>query len=148
MRYRIFQLLCLLLVSALLSGCAVIAALPFVSYLPVVGAGYQGYVVWKSGEATKYYAFDLDTTYQAVMRAAKQLKLEAEGTKSVSREEYTIETKGNVPMHIEISPYEKGVTAVVITISTFGDKNYVELFYRLVDENLPRETAAGEKKAQ
>lgn len=148
MRNKIYQCLYLLFVAALLSGCAAIAALPFLSYLPVVGAGYQGYVVWKSGEATKYYAFDQETTYRAVMRAGKQLKLEAEGTKSVSKEEYTIEIKGNVPMHIEISLHEKGVTAVVITVSTFGDKNYVELFFRLVDENLSKEAVAGEKKVQ
>ena len=42
-----------------------------------MGPAYEGYVIWKSGEATKYYAFDLGTTYRAVMRASDQLKLEA-----------------------------------------------------------------------
>ena len=32
-----------------------------------MGSAYEGYVFWKSGKATKYYAFDLETTYKAVM---------------------------------------------------------------------------------
>jgi hypothetical protein len=51
--------LALFLVTALLSGCT---ALPCLSGLSITGSAYDGYVVWKSGEATKYYAFDLDTT--------------------------------------------------------------------------------------
>ena len=145
MRNRIFPLLALFLVTALLSGCA---ALPFLSFLPMMGSAYEGYVVWKSGEATKYYAFDLDTTYRAVMRASDQLKLEATLIKSAPKEGYSLETKGNVPMHIDILPLEKSVTTVVISIPTFGDKHYVELFYRLVDDNLPKKAAVGKEKTQ
>ena len=130
MRNRIFPLLALLLVSALLSGCA---APPCVSLFPLMGTAYEGYVVWKSGEATKYYAFDLDTTYRAAMQASDQLKLESTLTKS-AKEGYSLETKGNVPMHIDILPLEKSVTSVVIKIPTFGDKTtgsytYHNLFF-------------------
>ena len=112
------------------------------------GSAYSGYVIWKSGEATKYYAFDLDTTYRAVMRASDRLKLEATLIKSAPKEGYFLETKGNVPMHIDILPLEKSVTTVVIRIPTFGDKHYVELFYRLVDDNLPKKAAVGKEKTQ
>jgi hypothetical protein len=145
MRNRIFPLLALFLVNALLSGCA---ALPFLSFLPMAGSAYEGYVVWKSGEATKYYAFDLDTTYQAVMQASDQLKLEATLIKSAPKEGYSLETKGNVPMHIDILPLEQSVTTVVIRIPTFGDKHYVELFYRLVDDNLPKDAVVGKEKTE
>jgi len=138
MRNRIFPRLALFLVTALLSGCT---ALPFLSFMG--SATYEGYVVWNSGEATKYYAFDLDTTYRAVTRASHQLKLEATLIKSAPKEGYSLETKGNVPMHIDILPLEKSVTTVVISIPTFGDKHYVELFYRTVDDNLPKKAAVG-----
>jgi len=114
----------------------------------MMGSAYEGYVVWKSGEATKYYAFDLDTTYRAVMQASDQLKLEATLIKSAPNEGYSLETKGNVPMHIDILPLEKSVTTVVIRIPTFGDKHYVELFYRLVDDNLPKKETVGKEKTQ
>ena len=115
-----------------------------------MGSAYEGYVVWKSGEATKYYAFDLDTTYWAVMRASDQLKLEATLIKSAPKEGYSLEIKRNIPMHIDILPLQKNVsvTTVVISISVFGDKQYVELFYRLVDDNLPKKAAVGKEKTQ
>ena len=147
MRNRIFPRLALFLVTALLSGCAVLPLLPF---LPVLGSVYEGYVVWKAGKATKYYAFDLDTTYQAVMRASDQLKIEATLIKSAPKEGYSLEIKENVPMHIDILPLEKNVsvTTVVIRIPIFGDKQYVELFYKLVDDNLPKREAVGKEKTQ
>ncbi len=147
MRNRIFPRLALLLVTALLSGCAVIPLLPFV---PVMGSVYEGYVVWKSGKATKYYALDLDTTYRAVMQASDQLKIEATLLKSAPKEGYSLEIKGNAPMHIDILPLEKNVsvTAVVIRTPIFGDKQYVQLFYKLVDDNLPKREAVGKEKTQ
>ena len=142
MRNRMFSRLALFLVAALLSGCVV---LPYLPFLPVVGSAYDGYVVWKSGKATKYYPFDLDMTYRAVMRASDQLKIEATLIKSAPKQGYSLETKGIVPvtMHIDILPLKKSesVTTVVIRISIFGDKQYVELFYRLVDDNLYKKSA-------
>ena len=147
MRNRIFSHLALFLVTALLSGCAVV---PFLPFLPVMGTAYDGYVVWKSGKAIKYYAFDLDTTYRAVMRASDQLKIKSTLIKSAPKEGYSLEIKENVPMHIDILPLEKNVsvTTVVISISIFGDKQYVELFYKLVDDNLTKKADVGKEKTQ
>lgn len=138
MGHGMFIRLALILASALLSGCA---ALPFATLIPIMGPAYQGYVVWKSGEATKYYAFDLDTTYRAVVRTSDKLKLKATVIKSSRQEGYTLETKGNARMEIKISPIEMNVTTVVIRIPMFGDKHYVELIYNLVDDNLPKKMA-------
>ncbi|MDD5168518.1 MAG: DUF3568 family protein [Syntrophales bacterium] len=143
MRKRMFPLPALFLVTALVSGCM---ALPFLPFIPMMGSAYSGYVIWKGGKATKYYAFDLETTYRAVMQASDQLKLEATSTKSAQG--YSLETKGNVPMHIDILRLEeKNVTSVVVNISTFGDKHYVELFYKLVDDNLPKKAAVDKERA-
>ena len=127
---RIFLAIALLL---LLAGCA---AIPILSFF--VGSGYEGYTVWKSGEATRYYSFDLDTTHKAVMKASKEMNLEVKISKSSPKEGYSMDTVVNVPMHIDILPIKKKVTAVVTSIPTFGDKNYVELFYKTVDNNLPK----------
>ena len=143
MRTRIFPLFSLFLVATLVSGCAAPACL---SFLPITGSAYEGYVVWKSDEATKYYAFDLDTTYRAVMRASARLKLETTVLKSAPKERYSLEIKGDNPMSIDILPRDASVTAVVISIPTFGDKHYVELFYRLVDDNLPKKAVGGKEK--
>lgn len=142
MRNRTVPCLALFLVTALLSGCA---ALPFFSFM---GTAYSGYVVWNSGEATKYYAFDHDTTYQAVMRASDQLKIETTLIKAAQKEGYSLEAKGKFPMHIDIIPLDKNVTKVVTSIPTFGDKHYVELFYSFVDDNLPRKSTVGKDKIE
>ena len=138
-------MLALLFVTALASGCAAPACL---SFLPITGPAYEGYAFWKRGEATKYYAFDLGTTYKAVLQASDQLKLEAKATKPAPKEGYTLETKEDVPMHIDVLPLEKDVTIVVIKIPTFGDKHYVELFYKTVDDNLPKKPAVSKKKTR
>jgi hypothetical protein len=143
MRRKIVTCLALLLFLAFLSGCMVVPLLPF---LPVMGSAYQGYVAWNSGTATKYYAFDILMTYQAVMKASDQLKLEATLIKEDPKEGYELETKGDVPMKIHIAPFGKGVTKLIISISLFGDKNYVVLFYRLVDDNLPKKEDVGKEK--
>ena len=46
MRNRIIPRLALFLVTALLSGCAV---MPFLPFVPLMGSADDGYVVWKSG---------------------------------------------------------------------------------------------------
>jgi hypothetical protein len=146
MRPKVFQRLALFFVFVILSGCAVV---PFLPFIPVVGSVYDGYVVWKSGKATKYYAFDLDTTYQAVMRASDQLKLETTLINPSTKKGYSLKVKGNIPMDIDILPLKKNasVSTVVIKISIFGDKQFVELFYRLVDSNLIKGEAVGKNKS-
>jgi hypothetical protein len=51
-------------------------------------------------------------------------------------------------MHIDILPLEKSfsVTTVVIKIPILGDKQYVELFYKLVDDNLPKKATVCKEK--
>ena len=113
-----------------------------------MGSAYD--VVWKSGKATKYYAYDLDTTYRAVMQASDQLKMEPTLIKSVPNEGYSLKIERNIPMKIDISPLEKNVrvTTVIVRIYMFGDKQYVELFYSLIDENLAKNGTIGKEKTQ
>jgi hypothetical protein len=47
---------------------------------------------------------------------------------------------GNRPMEINVSHVEKNLTKVVITIALFGDKQYAELLYRTIDDNIPKKT--------
>lgn len=134
-----FSSLAASLLALLLAGCVI---LPFEALLPLAGTAYNSYVVWKSGEATKYYPYDLEGTYQAVVQTANRLNLEPKVVRSNPPVRYSLETRGSVPMEIDVSPHEKDLTKVVIKVSPFGDKYYVELFYRLVDDRLARKTAS------
>lgn len=125
------------------SGCA---AVPLLTLLPIAGAAYEGYVVWKGREATKYYGHDLATVYQSVKKASEELKLESTTRQLASNSGYHIDTKGSMPMQIDILVVEKSVTKVVITISQFGDKQYAEFFYKTVEEYMPKKAATTKRQ--
>jgi len=125
----------LLLASSLLSGCAVLGLIPFI---PVIGGSYQGYTVWKGRESSKYYTYDSKTVCQAIKQSCEQLILETVIQNPVSENGCSLETKGNYPMEINVSHVEKNLTKVVITIALFGDKQYAELLYRTIDDNVPK----------
>jgi len=129
---RIILIVSLFLAASIISGCA---AAPI---LPVLGASYQGYTVWKGRESTRYYASNLETTYEAVTQSCEQLKLDTVIQNPASKNEHFLETKGNHPMRINVLFVEINLTKIVITIDLFGDKQYVELFYKTVDNNIPK----------
>ena len=129
----------LLLAASLLSGCAVAPLIPVVSeaqVIPVIGVSYQGYVVWKGRESSKYYANDSKTVCQAIEQSCEQLKLGTVIQKPASENGCSLTTKGKYPMEIGASRTEENLTKVVITIELFGDKQYAELLYRTVDDNI------------
>jgi len=127
--------------ASLISGCAV---LPILS---IFGASYQGYTVWEGRESTRYYACDLDTAYQAVKRSCEQLKLKTAIQKPASEHGYSLEIKENHIMQINVLPVETNLTKIVITIALFGDKPYVELFYKTVDDNIPKKKVLNKEKS-
>jgi len=138
---RMIQIVCLFLAASLISGCAVFAV------LPLFGASYQGYTVWEGRTSTRYYACDLDTTYRAVKRSCEQLELETVIQNPASEHGYSLETKGNHPMQINVLPVETNLTKIVITIALFGDKPYIELFYKTVDDNIPKKKVLNKEKS-
>ncbi|MDQ5986958.1 MAG: hypothetical protein CSYNP_02694 [Syntrophus sp. SKADARSKE-3] len=135
MSRKISLLIILLFAAHLSSGCAVAPLIPFI---PFAGAAYEGYVVWKGREATRYYGNDLDTIYLAVKKTTEQLKLETRIQDLSSNKGYHVETGGNMPMVIDILPVEQNVTKVVLTIARFGDKQYAEFFYKTIEDNIPK----------
>jgi hypothetical protein len=129
-----------LLAASLISGCAVAAPLiPTVGgaeVIPVIGASYQGYVVWKGRESSKYYANDSKTVCEAIKQSCEQLKIETVIQESASENGCSLNTKGKYPMEINASRTEENLTKVIITVDLFGDKQYAELLYRTIDDNI------------
>ena len=131
----------LLLATSLLSGCGICAFIPVIGgseAIPVAGGSYQGYTFWKGRESSKYYTYDIKTVCQAVKQSCEQLKLETVIQDPFSENGCSLEAKGNYPMEINVSNVEKNLTKVVITIDLFGDKQYAELLYRTIGDNIPK----------
>jgi uncharacterized protein YceK len=134
----------LFLATSLISGCGA-CVLPLIGgsqAIPAAGGSYQGYTVWKGRESSRYYTSDIKTVCQAVKQSCEQLKLETVIQNPFSENGCSLETKGNYPMEINVSNVEKNLTKVVITIALFGDKQYAELLYRTIDDNIPKTTTS------
>ncbi len=118
----------LLLAAGPLWGCSVAPQL--------IGASHEAYVVWKDRESSRYYTYDVKTVCQSIKRSCDQLKLETLIQDATSENGCFLETKGKYPMEIKASPVEKNLTEVVVTIELFGDKQYAEVLYRTVDNDM------------
>lgn len=123
----------LFLVLILFSGCSIPELVPLVS---LAGGSYQGYIIWKGRESSKYYALDSKTVCQAVIKSCEQLALETVINNPFSDNGCSLETRGKYPMEINVVHMEKNITGVLITIDFFGDKQYAELLYRTIDNNI------------
>jgi hypothetical protein len=132
---KIIWSVCLFFAVNVIGGCSV---LPFI---PIVGTVYDGYVGWRGHQAVKYYAEDIATMRRAVMQSSQQLRLKAVH-KSTDKNGYSLELKCKEPLQIEILPFEKKVTKVMIKISLGGDKQFADFFYQRIDANVAKSRRA------
>jgi hypothetical protein len=128
---KIIWCACLFFTVNISVGCSII---PFV---PIVGTVYDGYVGWKGHQAVKYYAEDLATMRRAVMRSSKQLNLKLVN-KSTAEKGYSLELACKEPLQIDILPFEKKVTKVMIKVNLFGDKQFADFVYQTIDANVAK----------
>jgi hypothetical protein len=128
---KIIWCACLFFAVNINSGCSII---PFV---PVVGTVYDGYVGWKGHQAVKYYAEDISTMRRAVMQSSRQLNLKLVN-KSTAEKGYSLELACKEPLQIDILSFEKKVTKVMIRVSLFGDKQFADFVYQMIDANVAK----------
>jgi len=114
-------------------GCA-----GLVPIVPVMGTIYDGYVGWKEHQSIKYYAADINTIHRAVMLSSKQLNLKVVRKKSKVKRGHSLEVKCREPLQIEILPFERKVTKVIIKIELLGDKQFAHFFYQRIDANVAK----------
>ena len=60
---------------------------------------------------------------------------------------YSLDVKCKEPLELAILPFENKVTKVMIKVSMFGDKQFADFFYEMIDANLAR-IRLGIKKRQ
>ena len=116
------------------------------------GIAYQMYVTWKDGEAKKYYEYSGELMQDATIRAIKKMKLPVAITKDVAPPkkhllmngiipdvkfgDYTISAGHNDRFRIKVIEVESNITRVTIRVNTMGDKEYAELLYKMIDEQV------------
>ena len=107
-------------------GCDVV---PFVQG-PIV----TGIIMWKQGEAKKYYNEELDTIYRATKHALQDLNhIITKDEKN--KEGYYVVAGDRDKFKIHIKAIKPKITEVRIRINIMGDKSYADLVYGAIDAN-------------
>lgn len=108
------------------SGCV---AAPFIS--PIV----TGIIVWKGGEAHKYYNEEAHTLYRATKTSLKELDHPIFKDEKTKDGGYYIVAGNDDKFKIAIRNVKPHITDVKIRINFMGDKPYAELIYGKIDSN-------------
>jgi hypothetical protein len=107
-------------------GCSVA---PFV-VSPIV----TGVIMWKQGEAKKYYNEEIDVIYRSVKHSLVDLEYKILKDEKV-RDGYFITSGEKDKFKIKIRMVKAKITEVSIRINMMGDKPYAELLYNHIDAN-------------
>lgn len=107
------------------------------------GAGviFDMYIMWKEGEATKYYNYDVSAVYRATKHAAETLNLKLISDDNNSKESNgyylkALDVNNKDKFKIKIVPAAKNSSKLCVRINFMGDKPYAELLYKTVDDQL------------
>jgi hypothetical protein len=100
---------------------------------PIIQLG----VFWLEGEAHKYYNTDQDTMVRSVKTTLKDLEFSILEERTIDDYYWIKATDGSgSESHIKIKVREvkHNITKLSVRVNTFGDRPYVEMIYRHVDE--------------
>lgn len=115
-----------LLAGVVVPGCSPIS--PFDIASPIV----TGIVLWKEGEAHKYYNEEMPAMHRSVKTALKELNLPIAKDES-TKDGFYIIAGDNDRFKIRIQTIRPHITKVSIRVNFMGDKDYAELVYRTTD---------------
>lgn len=105
-------------------GCAALAPIG-----PIVSLG----VAWVNGEASKYYASNLEEIHFATKNVLQEFNFKIIEEK-IEENIVTIKTDDEDKFKIKIIGVRENITKLSIRINMMGDKPYAELIYRHVDK--------------
>jgi hypothetical protein len=103
---------------------------------PIINIGIQAAVMWKEGEAQKYYDFESATVYRAAKHASENLQLPILKDEPQEGNSYYLSLGQNDRFSVHISKIERNITLVKVRVNFMGDKPYAELFYKNIDNEL------------
>lgn len=118
------QILLCLFMFFFVSGC---------SFLFLASPIISGIILWKQGEAKKYYEDDYQVVLRAVKKTIKNYNLSILRQQNSKNEYVAIAGNGN-RFKITVSKESPSYTLVSIRINVFGDKQLAELIYKTIDD--------------
>lgn len=113
--------------STFFLGCAVA---PFI-VSPIV----TGVIVWKEGEARKYYNDNVNIIYRSVKNSLEDLELPIIEDKFLEKNKFYVVAGDKNKFKITIREVKPKITEVKVRVDFMGDKPYAELLYSQIDLN-------------
>jgi len=108
------------------TGCGVA---PFI-VSPII----TGVIIWKQGEAHKYYNEEVKILYRATKASLKELD-HSISLDQVNGDGYYIVAGEKDKFKIKIRAVKQNICEVAVRINLIGDKPYTELLYAQIDAN-------------
>lgn len=115
-----------LFLTFFICGCSVA---PF-----LVGPIITGVVMWKQGEAKKYYNEELIIIYRAAKNSLKELEYQIHSDEK-TKDGYYLTAGERNKFKITINQVKPKIVEVCVRINLMGDKPYAELLYTKIDAN-------------
>lgn len=116
----------LIFLSVFITGCGVT---PFIVSPIVTGA-----IIWKQGEAHKYYNEEAKVLYRATKASLKELDHPI-SVDQVNGDGYYIVAGDKDKFKIKIRSVKPHIGEVAVRINFMGDKPYADLLYSQIDAN-------------
>ena len=128
--------ICILFFLTQFSGCIIPSFLAGTAISQTINA----VVKWKQGEAHKYYEYDADIVHKATQRAAIDMGMTIQDSKSRKNSKiagnYQMIAGSNDRFKIKIEQVDGNIYKLSVRINFMGDKEYTELFFSKVDEQI------------
>lgn len=100
-----------------------------------IGPIITGITYWVNGEAHRYYEENTDVLYRSTKHALRELNLPITKDKK-NNNSYSIIAGEKNRFSIQINEADKGLTKVDIRINFWGDKDFADLIYKKVGDQL------------
>lgn len=117
------------LIAVICSGCQEAIA----PIGPIISLG----VLWKQGEASKYYATEQEVMHKSVKAVLDEFKIHVT-YEELNDRTITLkaggEEKGEARFKIYVVAVRENITRIGIRVNTFGDKEFAELIFRHIDK--------------
>lgn len=103
------------------------------SFLFLASPIITGIIMWKQGEAKKYYEEDYKIVYRSIKRTLQKYNLTVIRQQNYNHESVIVAGNGN---RFKIKVYKESDrhVCVSIRINVFGDKELAELIYKSIDD--------------
>jgi len=106
------------------------------SAVPFIGPVVTGVLTWVEGEAHKYYPYDADVVYRASKRALDDMGLEITKDEAKSNDGHYLVAGKEDRFKINVDNVKQDISELRLRVNFMGDKDYAELFYTKVDDQL------------